>query len=49
MNPEAKCRTIGKNLEVDYNSINNKNSQKEEIKKLDDMLKDIVDNTNKYN
>ena len=47
MNPEAKCRTIGKNLEVDYNSINNKNSQKEEIKKLDDMLKDIVDNTNK--
>ena len=46
MNQKKKPQKIRKNLEVDYNSINNKNSQKEEIKKLDDMLKDIVDNTN---
>ena len=48
MNPEAKVRTIGKNLEVDYDAINSKQGQKEEIKKLDDMLKDIVEKSNKY-
>ena len=47
MNPEAKVRTIGKN-EVDYDAINTKQGQKEEIKKLDDMLKDIVEKSNKY-
>ena len=48
MNPEAKVRTIGKNLEVDYDAINSRQGQKEEIKKLDDMLKDIVEKSNKY-
>lgn len=48
IDPLNKCNTLTKNLEIDYKMLGNNQRNDEEIKKLDDMLNQLVENTNQY-
>lgn len=48
IDPMNKCNTLTQNLEIDYKMFGNNQRNENEIKKLDDMLNQLVENTNQY-